>query len=139
MFEEIKIATLIISSNTYPAERNSRSQKSFFFNEGFSKNLTFWYKAGNKKELDGRNFKLVSNDLLLNTSDNSLNMGQKTILALEWLDKNCEYDYVVRPTPSSYINYENLYKFINNNLVNQHFVYCRKIQSTNDKNGNKIN
>ncbi len=138
MSEEIKIATLIISSNTYPAVRNSNSQKSFFFDEGFKKNLTFWYKAGSKKELHGQSFKLIGNDLLINTSDSSLNMGRKTILALEWLDKNCDYDFVVRPTPSSYINYENLYSFINNNLSNQHFVYCGKIQSTNDVNGNKI-
>lgn len=138
MPEEIKIATLVVSSNTYPAQRNSRSQKSFFFDEGFNENLTFWYKAGKENELNGQDFKLINNDLLINTSDSTLNMGLKTILAFEWLEKNCEYDFVVRPTPSSYINYKNLYNFINDNLLDQPFVYCGKIQSTNDKDGRKI-
>ena len=79
------------------------SFSSKIFDEGFNKNLTFWYKAGSKKELHGQSFKLIGNDLLINTSDSSLNMGRKTILALEWLDKNCDYDFVVRPTPSSAI------------------------------------
>lgn len=138
MTKSINIATLIISSNTYPAVRNSKSQKSFFFDEGFSRELTFWYKAGNKEQLKDQDFKTVNNDLLINTDDSSLNMGLKTILALEWLDKNCEYDFVVRPTPSSYLNYKNLHNFIEKNLLDEEFVYCGNLQSTNDLNGNQI-
>lgn len=138
MTKDIKIATLIITSNTYPAVRNTKSQKTFFFNEGFSKQLTFWYKAGYKEEFKDNDFKLVNNDLLINTDDGTLNMGLKTIMAFEWLEKNYEFDFVVRPTPSSYLNYQNLYKFIINNLMNKEFVYCGKIQNTNDTKGNRI-
>ena len=51
MNKDINIATLIISSNTYPANRNSKAQKKLFFQQGFNPQLTYWYKAGNKKEL----------------------------------------------------------------------------------------
>ena len=56
MNKDINIATLIISSNTYPANRNSKAQKKLFFQQGFNPQLTYWYKAGNKKELKGKKF-----------------------------------------------------------------------------------
>lgn len=46
--------------------------------------------------------------------------------------------FVVRPTPSSYLNYENLKNFIVNNLIGIDYVYAGKIQSTNNKSGEKI-
>ena len=134
----MKIATLIISSNTYPALRNSRVQKKLFFEQNFDQKLTFWYKAGRKGELSNKQFNLINNDLLIDTDDGSTNMGKKTVLALEWLENNVDYDFVVRPTPSSYIHYENLSKFIKNNLIHEPYVYSGKIQSTNDNDGNKI-
>lgn len=138
MDREIKIATLIISSNTYPAKRNSNAQKKIFRQEGFDSSSTFWYKSGTKDQLNGKNFILNQNDLFINTSDSTLNMGMKTILALEWLDKNIEYDFVVRPTPSSYLNYKNLKNFIAENLLEEDYVYAGKVQSTNNKLGQKI-
>ena len=138
MNKDIKIATLIISSNTYPAKRNSNTQKQIFKEEGFDQKSTFWYKSGSKAQLNGNQFRLVDNDLLINTSDSTLNMGMKTILALEWLDKNIEYEFVVRPTPSSYLNFKNLNKFINENLLSEEYVYAGKLQSTNNKFGEKI-
>ena len=134
----MKIATLIISSNTYPALRNSKVQKKLFFEQNFDQKLTFWYKAGNKSELLNKKFNVIDNDLLIDTDDGTTNMGKKTILALEWLDKNVDYDFVVRPTPSSYIHFDNLSKFIKDNLIHESYVYSGKIQSTNDIYGNKI-
>ena len=49
MVNDLKIATMVISSNTYPAVRNSKMQKNLFLNGSFSNNLTFWYKAGDQK------------------------------------------------------------------------------------------
>jgi hypothetical protein len=138
MDKEIKIATLVVSSNTYPAKRNSITQKKIFKLEGFDQSRTFWYKSGTKNELNDEQFLLNYNDLLINTSDSSLNMGMKTIHAFEWLEDNITYDYVVRPTPSSYLNHKNLKKFITDNLTNQEYVYAGKIQSTNNKQGEKI-
>lgn len=138
MDKEIKIATLVVSSNTYPANRNTITQKKIFKLEGFDQSRTFWYKSGIKNELNGKQFLLDYNDLLINTSDSSLNMGMKTIYAFEWLEQNIDYDFVVRPTPSSYLNHKNLEKFITDNLTNQEYVYAGKIQSTNNKQGEKI-
>lgn len=138
MANDLKIATLVISSNTYPAIRNSKMQKKLFFSDSFNQDLTFWYKSGNKKNLEGKKFMLIENDLLIDTSDNTRNMGMKTLLAFEWLEKNLDYDFVVRPTPSSYINYKNLENYINTNLTNFKYVYAGKLQSTNDKNKQPI-
>jgi hypothetical protein len=133
MENELKIATMIISSDTYPAIRNSKMQKKLFLNGPFNKDLTFWYKAGTQKSLNGDKFKLLKNDLLIDTSDSTLNMGMKTLLALEWLERNCDYDFIVRPTPSSYINYKNLEIFIKTNLLDYKYVYAGKLQNTKDK------
>lgn len=136
---DIEIATLIISSNTYPAKRNSDMQKKIFFEQDFDKNLTYWYKAGLETELLGSRFKTFENDLLINTDDGTTNMGLKTLMAFEWLEENKKYDFVVRPTPSSYLNYSNLYNHISTNFNDVEYVYSGKIQSTNDKTGSKIN
>ncbi len=138
MINDFKIATMIISSNTYPAIRNSKMQKKLFLDNSFDKELTFWYKAGEKKNLNGKKFKLLGNDLLIDTSDNTRNMGMKTLLAFEWLEQNCNYDFVVRPTPSSYINYNNLENFIQRNLLNHKYIYAGKLQTTNNKQGQLI-
>jgi hypothetical protein len=138
MKQDLKIATLVISSNTYPASRNSRVQKKLFFEQSADKDLTFWYRGANPKDLNKEIYKLEKNDLVINTDDSTLNMGLKTLLAFEWLLKNRDFDYVVRPTPSSYVNFKNLNRFIIENLLDEDFVYCGKIQTTNDKNSNKI-
>lgn len=139
MSTDLKIATLIISSNTYPAVRNSSAQKKIFFKEGFDKNLTYWYRGGLQTQSDGQNFKVVENDLIINVDDGSTQMGKKTLLALDWLENNRDYDFIVRPTPSSYVNLNNLHDYIKKNLYNKEHVFAGKIQSTNDKLGNKIN
>ena len=133
MVNDLKIATMVISSNTYPAVRNSKMQKKLFLNGSFSNNLTFWYQAGDQKQLNGNKFNLIENDLFIDTSDSTLNMGMKTLLAFEWLEQNYEYDFVVRPTPSSYINHDNLVNFIKSNLLDDKYIYAGKLQSTNNK------
>ena len=138
MIEDFNIATLVISSNTYPAYRNSKVQKKLFFSQSVDKDLTFWYRGSKPMELNNEKYKLKKNDLIIDTDDSTLNMGLKTLLAFEWLLDNRDFDYIVRPTPSSYVNFKNLKNFIKENLLNENFVYCGKIQSTNDKNSNKI-
>ena len=139
MTKDINIATLIICSDTYPAIRNSKMQKKLFFKEGFDRNLTYWYKGGLNSLSKNADYKVVKNDLLINVDDGSTFMGKKTLLALEWLESNIDYDYIVRPTPSSYVNFQNLKNYIINNLSNKDFVYSGKVQSTLDKFGNELN
>ena len=138
MSQDFKIATLIVSSNTYPATRNSKIQKKLFFEQPIEEDLTFWYRGNSGKKLS-KKYELIGNELIIDTDDSSLNMGLKTLLAFEWLLKNRDFDYIVRPTPSSYVNFKNLQNYIYNNLLNEKYVYCGKVQTTNDKNGNKIN
>lgn len=139
MENDLKIATMVISSNTYPAQRNSKMQKKLFLDQNINPNLTFWYKSGEKKVLGNQKYHLNNDkDLLIDTNDGSRNMGLKTILAFEWLIKNRDFEFLVRPTPSSYINFKNLELFIKSNLLNYEKVYCGKLQSTFNKEGKKI-
>ena len=138
MGNEINIATLVISSETYPAIRNSKAQKKVFFEQSFDKNLTYWYKGSSNYQDSDQKFDIKGNELIIATDDSTINMGQKTLLAFEWLLNNRNFDYLVRPTPSSYINFRNLHEFISKNLINEEYVYCGKIQSTNDNDNNKF-
>ncbi len=138
MNQKLKIATLVISSRTYPAVRNMNMQKKLFFNQEIKYEDIFWYRQGRSNELDGRKYNLVGNDLFLDISDDTLNMGKKTLLAFDWLNNNIDYDFLVRPTPSSYIDYKNLNQYINDNFLNKEIVYGGKIQETNDQSGNLV-
>ena len=135
MNKKAKIATFIISSNTHPATRNINAQKKIYLK--FQQNI-FWYRQGNKEQLNGKKANLINNDLFLDISDDTLNMGKKTLMALEWAENNLDYDFIVRPTPSSYVNFKNLENFIDANFKSDDIVYAGKIQVTNDKNGNQI-
>ena len=48
MNKDINIATLIISSNTYPANRNSKAQKKLFFQKALYPEIIIFTKLGNK-------------------------------------------------------------------------------------------
>jgi hypothetical protein len=53
MSKNIKVATLIISSNTYPANRNIKAQKKIYLKSTKNKNI-YWYRQGNKTQLAGK-------------------------------------------------------------------------------------
>ena len=138
MLENIKTATFVISSNTYPAVRNMRMQKKLFADQ-LSKNREFyWYRQGTEKQLLGKESNLIGNDLFLNINDDTLSMGKKTIMAFDWALNNIEFDFLIRPTPSSYVNYSNLENYIRTNFLDMDIVYGGKIQETNNKFGQKI-
>lgn len=141
MTKELKIATLVISSTTYPAVRNMKMQKKIYLNNNKnSKNINniFWYRQGTYEQLKGAKYNLIDNDLFIDISDDTLNMGRKTLLAFEWLNENIDYDFLVRPTPSSYVNFNNLDTYIKEHFVEKEIVYGGKIQETKDKEGNTI-
>ena len=133
-----KIATFIISSSTYPAVRNVKAQKKIYLDSQNHLENIFWYRQGDKDQLCGKTANLIKNDLFLDISDDTLSMGKKTLLALEWAEENIDYDFIVRPTPSSYVNFNNLEKFIDDNLRSKDIVYAGSIQETKDNDGNKI-
>ncbi len=138
MLENIKTATFVISSNTYPAVRNMRMQKKLFADQLSENREFYWYRQGTEKQLLGKESNLTGNDLFLNINDDTLNMGKKTIMAFDWALKNIEFDFLIRPTPSSYVNYSNLEKYIRSNFLDNDIVYGGKIQETNNKFGQKI-
>ena len=138
MLENIKTATFVISSNTYPAVRNMRMQKKLFADQLSGNREFYWYRQGTEKQLLGKESNLIGNDLFLNINDDTLNMGKKTIMAFDWALKNIEFDFLIRPTPSSYVNYSNLEKYIRSNFLDNDIVYGGKIQETNNKFGQKI-
>ena len=133
-----KIATFIISSSTYPAVRNVKAQKKIYLDSQSQLENIFWYRQGDKDQLCGKTANLIENDLFLDISDDTLSMGKKTLLALEWAEENIDYDFIVRPTPSSYVNFNNLEQFIDNNLISEDIVYAGSIQETKDNDGNTI-
>ena len=138
MSKKINLLTLVISSSTYPAVRNMKMQKKLF-NKFENKNTKFiWYRGGSKTELKGKKFVKKDKDLLIDINDDTLNMGKKTILAFEWALQNSNFDYIIRPTPSSYVYYPNLEKYINENYEHEKIVYGGTIQETNDKDGSRI-
>lgn len=138
MLKNIKTATFVISSNTYPAVRNMRMQKKLFANQLSENREFYWYRQGTEKQLLGKEANLIGNDLFLNINDDTLSMGKKTIMAFDWALKNIEFDFLIRPTPSSYINYSNLENYIKTNFLDNDIVYGGKIQETNNKFGQKI-
>ncbi|MDB2532949.1 hypothetical protein N9X26_03215 [Candidatus Actinomarina sp.] len=99
------ILMMVITSDTYPANRNTRFQKKIYSKVG-SSNFIVWYKGN--KNLRNKNLKymLDDRDLLLDCSDDTRSMGKKTLLAFEWALKHVDFEYLVRPTPSSYVNLE---------------------------------
>jgi len=134
----LKIATLIISSNTYPATRNTKAQKKIYLNSNKSQKDIYWYRQGERSQLSGKLSNLIGNDLFLDISDDTLSMGKKTIMAFEWAERNLNYDYILRPTPSSYINFNYLENFITKNFGTNEIVYAGNIQKTQDIDGNQI-
>tara|TARA_B100000902_G_scaffold171714_1_gene165970 strand:+ start:2753 stop:3667 length:915 start_codon:yes stop_codon:yes gene_type:complete len=138
VLENIKTATFVISSNTYPAVRNVRMQKKLFASQANENRKFYWYRQGTEKQLEGKESNLIGDDLFLNIDDDTLSMGKKTIMAFDWALKNVDFDFLIRPTPSSYVNYSNLENYLRTNFLNMDIVYGGKIQETNNKFGQKI-
>lgn len=134
--ENLKI--LILSSNTYPSVRNSKVQKRIFSNDKY-RNKILWYKGGTEEQLASKEANLVGRDLYINASDDALGMGDKTIKSFEWLLKNTDFEYLFRTNTSSFFSYSNLVKYIENNFIDNKYVYAGKIHTTNDLSGNPIN
>ena len=120
---------MVITSDTYPAKRNSKAQKKIYIPHEDQNKLVVWYSGGNK-DLDSKySYDPVSRNLLLNCNDDSRSMGLKTIMAFEWALENVEFDYFIRPTPSSYVNFSYLQKLYSEKFFNQEFLYAGTVQT----------
>ena len=83
----LKIATLIISSNTYPATRNTKAQKKIYLNSSKPQKDIYWYRQGERSQLSGKSSNLIGNDLFLDISDDTLSMGKKQLWRLSGLSR----------------------------------------------------
>ena len=120
---------MVITSDTYPATRNSKAQKKIYRPHEDKSKLVVWYSGGYKGLNSKYSYDPVSRDLVLNCSDDSRSMGLKTIMAFEWALENVEFEYIIRPTPSSYINFPYLRKLYGEKFFNQKFLYAGTVQN----------
>ena len=132
--DNCKLLLMVISSNTYPAMRNSKAQQKIYKkkNDDFQ---AYWYRGIEKNRQLTKSFELKNQDLILDCSDDSRQMGQKTIQAFEWAINNINFDYLIRPTPSSYVNLDYIEKMIDDDFFKNEIVYAGTVHSLNDKDG----
>jgi len=101
----MKLLILILSSRNHPHFE--------VFNEGIKKTyLTKEYKNVEIYPFYGHPGKtqLLNGELLLNCPDNYLTT--KTLLAFEYAINNMQFDYLIRPNVSTYININKLYEYL---------------------------
>lgn len=135
---QTKLLTLILTSNTYPSIRNMSMQKKILINqEANSNNMVFWYRGAQKK-IHPKKYIQSENDIFIDADDTSLGMGIKTIYALEWALENVDFQYLLRTNTSSYVQYKNMDRFIDENFTNSKYVYSGLKHETTDLNKNKI-
>ena len=65
--------------------------------------------------------KLVDNDIIVNITESRATLLKKTILGLEFLLNNYEFDYVFRPNCGSYINLNNLNKYLKDKPLKKYY------------------
>ena len=63
--DNYKLLLMVISSNTYPAKRNSKTQQKIYKNKN-NDFKAYWYKGIEKSEQLPNSFKLNNEDLILN-------------------------------------------------------------------------
>tara|TARA_Y100000389_G_scaffold203953_1_gene254244 strand:+ start:1550 stop:2455 length:906 start_codon:yes stop_codon:yes gene_type:complete len=132
-----KLLMMVITSDTYPAKRNSKAQKLIYKNKKNDFNA-IWYKGNDSLMLPKQGYSLKNNDLVLNCSNDTRAMGEKTLLAFDWALKNYDFEFLIRPTPSSYINVNYIEKLVKKDLKDD-ILYAGTVHEFEEKNGNKFN
>lgn len=120
---------MVITSDTYPAKRNSNTQKKLYKHSNNGNEMVVWYSGGGLDQKNKFIFDSFHRDLKLKCSDDSRQMGQKTILAFEWAIENIDFKYLIRPTPSSYVNFSHLKKLYKELLDKKDVVYAGTVQT----------
>lgn len=117
-----KLLILVLSSKTYPSTRNQKAQiKTWVKNTPPDVEIIF-YTSGQKESIN-------KNILTVNAGKKTSDIGDKTIKAFDWIIKNRDFDYIFRTNTSSYLNIENLLKYIRDLNNSREFVYGGKKMS----------
>ena len=126
----MKIVILILSSNTYPSKRNKKAIQKTWTNKNYPNTDIYFYSAGTKTKVVGR-------DLTVKDSGTAQDIGKKTLSAFDWVDKNLEYDFIFRTNTSSYVEVNNLVKYVENIPQNMDYTYKGVVQEREYENVSK--
>ena len=126
-----KVLVLIVSSDTYPSVRNRKIIENTWVSL-IDKDEVYFYKAGKNSYFSS------NNEITVKAGSSSIDIGKKNIEAFDFVLKNFEFDYLFRTTTTSYVNINQLKKFINEKLINKEDIYCGKILETKDHKGDPI-
>jgi len=126
----LKIVILILSSNTYPSKRNKKAIQKTWANKNYPNTDIYFYSAGTKTKIVGR-------DLIVKDSGTAQDIGKKTLSAFDWVDKNLEYDFIFRTNTSSYVEVNNLVKYVENIPQNMDYTYKGVVQEREYENVSK--
>lgn len=126
---KVQSLMMVITSNTYPAIRNSKAQKQIYNPYVDQNKLVVWYSGGKLAKNSKYTYNAEERNLVLNCSDDSRSMGLKTIKAFEWALENIEFEYLIRPTPSSYVNFSYLQKLYDEKFNKEKHLYAGTVQT----------
>ena len=136
--QNIQSLMMVITSDTYPAKRNSNTQKKLYKKTENTNEMAVWYSGGGLDQNEKFVYDSLNRDLKLKCSDDSRQMGQKTILAFEWAIENVDFKYLIRPTPSSFINFSYLKGLYKEILDEKDIVYAGTVQTIEYENKPKL-
>jgi hypothetical protein len=118
-----KVVILVMCSSTLPVYKDLKNGiKETWFNHRNDDVEVIFY-SDNVNYQDKKNYPILEgNDLILPCEDGVHNCGVKTILALDWISKNYEYDYIYRSNLGAYVNINNLLSFLSDKPKDK--FYC---------------
>jgi hypothetical protein len=116
--QHYKFIFLILSSNKYPSSLNEKTQDKTWVQNLKKDSIAIFYKGGSSNVLEG-------NYLNLDIGDSLQEIGYKTIAAMDWLVENYSFDYLVRSNSSTYINVNEMKKYILETATSEPFYSGR--------------
>tara|TARA_Y100000389_G_C17470708_1_gene530427 strand:- start:694 stop:1515 length:822 start_codon:yes stop_codon:yes gene_type:complete len=109
---------LILSSDKYPSSLNEKTQYKTWAHNLNEDSLAIFYKGGSSNGLE-------DNYLTLEIGDSLQEIGYKTIAAMDWLIENYSFDYLIRSNSSTYININEMKKYILETATSEPFYSGR--------------
>jgi hypothetical protein len=104
----MKIVFLVISSESETYSKLESKIRETWKSNLDSKDCPVYFCYGNSLE-----FSVEGDKIYCPFEENLMNIGHKTIRSLEYLLENVDFDLVYRTNSSSYIDLENMYKYLN--------------------------
>lgn len=105
-----KVIIMVMSSNQPTFQTLENTIKETWYNLKNDDVEIIFYKENNTYVTN--NVVYEHPNLYLPCSDGYYSCGQKTLLALEWVQKNYEFDYIYRSNLGAFINVKNLINFL---------------------------